>query len=122
MVITEVRLLYESEMCPGSDRSRFQLVTGEVPFSEHSSESSILLLVLKGKRPAKPRSIVAPGMNTAVWKIAKKCWNGKPNKRPEVGTVLRYLEDIAHRSSGIGVSEERSQGSFGQCWRDVFSG
>ena len=120
MVITEVRLFYESEMCPGSDRSRFQLATGKMPFSE-LPDPNIPVMVLKGKRPAKPRTL-APGMTPAVWKITKKCWNEKPKDRPEADTVLRYLEDAALRGSAAGVSDERAPAPFRQLWRGVFSG
>jgi len=113
MVIVEVCPIYKSAMCPGSDRSRFQLITGEAPFLEYS-EATTYLRVLKGKWPAKPRSIVAPGMTPAVWKIANKCWNGEPKERPAADTILCYLEDIVHRGSGVGVSEQRAPGPFGQ--------
>jgi len=119
MVITEVCLFYESTMCPGSDRFCFQLATGKIPFPEYE-DFKIPVLVLKGKRPLKPRSFAAPGMTPAVWKITKKCWNEIPKERPEADTVLRYLQDIAHKGSGIGVDEERSPSSLRQLWRDVF--
>lgn len=36
----------------------------------------------------------APGITPTIWKIAKKCWEHKAEKRPEVFTVRQLLEEI----------------------------
>lgn len=69
-----------------------QLTTGKKPFPDYTDPH---VLVLKGKRPSIPTRFEAPGMTAMVWKIAKKCWNPKANERPEVNTVLQYLENLA---------------------------
>ena len=100
-------------------------------------DSTVIVMVSKGKRPSKPRPFQAPGMTPAVWKLAQKCWNEKARDRPEVDTVLQYLQDVAniggcsHEAcsclpwelidSGIGVGEERAPSPFRQLLRDVFS-
>ncbi|KAF9789402.1 kinase-like domain-containing protein, partial [Thelephora terrestris] len=71
------------------------LVTGQVPFAD-STEYNVVSIVLKGKRPPKPRRFDAPGTSEAVWKVAQKCWHGKAHKRPEVKEALQYLNDIKH--------------------------
>ena len=69
-------------------------MTGEVPFPKRG-EYEVATMVSNGKRPSKPRRFNATGMTPAVWKIAEKCWRQKAEKRPEVSTVLKYLEDLA---------------------------
>ena len=93
MVIVEVRLL--SGSCPGPDCFRFQLMTGERPFSKYS-DSNVTIMVPKGKRPSKPLHFDVPGMSPAVWKIAERCWHEKPKERPEVNVVLGHLENLAN--------------------------
>ena len=104
MVIAEVCLFHESAMHPGSDRFRFQLATGKIPFPEYN-DPSVPIMVLKGKRPAKPPSFDVPGMTPAVWKIAKSCWHQEAKKRPEVNAVLRSLELV---DTGLCNYEARS--------------
>ena len=80
---------------PGSDRPRFQLVTGKMPFPEFTDDI-VTIMISKGKRPPKPRRFDAPGITPGVWKVAKKCWHEKAKERPEVDAVLQYLESIAN--------------------------
>ena len=94
MVAVEVRISRKRER-PGSDCFRFQLATGKVPYAG-VPDSTVILMVSRGKRPSKPRPFKAPGMSLAVWKIAQKCWNEKARDRPEVDTVLQSLQDIAN--------------------------
>ena len=95
MIIVEVRVLWGvcyhwSQFFP------FQLATGKLPFPEFASPYHVHSLVLQGERPSKPHRIEAPGFTPEVWRVAEMCWHEKPNKRPTVHTVLRYLEDIVN--------------------------
>ena len=78
---------------PATDRHRFQLITGEVPFPEFT-DYDIPIKISKGKRPPKPDRFEAPGTSKAVWGVAKKCWHNKAEKRPEVHEVVQNLEKI----------------------------
>jgi len=73
----------------------FQLVTRNVPFPEFT-DANVMILVLKGGRPPKPHRFEVPGLTSEVWKIAEMCWHEEPRKRPEVRTILHYLEDLAN--------------------------
>ena len=95
MVIVEVCLFSESMIHLGSDHFRSQLVTGNMPFPE-CMDHNVINLMLKGKRPPKPRRFEAPGMTPAVWRIAEKCWHENAKERPEVNVVLQYLEGLAN--------------------------
>lgn len=70
-----------------------QLATGKVPFPEYTT-LNVSLVTSKGKRPLKPARFEAPGITPEVWKIAKKCWHQKAEKRPEAHVVLRDLETL----------------------------
>ena len=91
----ELRMFSRKRARPGSDCLRFQLVTGKGPYAG-VQDSVVIPMVLKGKRPSKPRTFEAPGMTPAVWKIAEKCWHQKANERPEVDAVLQRLENLAN--------------------------
>ena len=95
MVIVEVRLSFESLLRIGLHCFLIQLNTGKVPFPE-KLDPNVVVLVFQGKRPPKPRRFEAQGMNSAVWKIAEKCWHQKAKERPEVSTVLQDLENMVY--------------------------
>jgi hypothetical protein len=107
MVIVEARLVFESAICPGSDRICTQLVTGKIPFPE-VTDPHLILLISKGKRPPQPRSFDAPGITPEVWRIATKCWRARAKKRPEINAVLQSLETLASLGSGVHIHETYS--------------
>ena len=72
-------------------------MTGKIPWPE-LSDQNVEILASKGKRPRRPRSFDATGITPGVWAVAERCWHEKPERRPEVKTVLQALENIA--SSG----------------------
>ena len=72
-----------------------QLVTGTMLFPR-LTDPDVYRMMSKGIGPPPPRRFDAPGMTLAVWKIAKKCWHQKAERRPEVTTVLQSLESIAN--------------------------
>ena len=86
-------------------------MTGNVPFPEFSDYDAIKM-ILRGKRPLKPPRFEAPGMTPAVWKIAEKCWHEKAKERPEVSTILRYLETLANPGVYVRFNLERRQLTF----------
>lgn len=80
---------------PGSDHLSLQLATGKMPFPEHL-DYSVVVMILKGKRPPKPSHFETPEITPAVWEIAKKCWHEKAKERPEAKDVLQCLENLAN--------------------------
>ena len=91
---------------PGSECFRFQLVTGKAPYTG-VRDDDVNYLISNGLGPIEPRQFEAPGMTTAVWKIAKRCWHRQAGERPEVNAVLRSLERIA--DPGMYAHEPRSR-------------
>jgi hypothetical protein len=98
MVIVEVRPFSKIIIRLGSDC--FQLATGKAPFPE-STDVSVTVMVTKGKRPPKPLNFDAPGMSSAIWKIAKKCWHQKAKERPEINVILKHLENLVNLGPGV---------------------
>lgn len=70
-------------------------MTEEVPFPG-VEDYMLPLVIMKGKRPQKPRKFDAPGITSGVWAVAERCWHEKAKKRPEVKTILLDLENIAN--------------------------
>ena len=66
-----------------------------MPFPNYT-DGNVSVMVLRGIRPEKPRRFDAAGITPAVWKVAKKCWHEKANRRPEVKEVLENLQKIAN--------------------------
>jgi len=79
----------------GSGYLPFQLATGRMPFPD-STDSTVSIMVSKGKRPSKPARFEAPGITPAVWKIAEKCWHQKARERPEAKAILWRVENLAN--------------------------
>jgi hypothetical protein len=73
-------------------------VTGKVPFSEYTDQN-VIVMVAKGDRPLRPRSIDASGMTPGVWEVARQCWDEDPDKRLEVNAVLQALKPLG--KSGV---------------------
>ena len=47
--------------------------------------------------------------------IMRKCWDGNPDKRPEMDEVVRLLEAIDTSKGGGMIPEDQSMGCF--CFR-----
>lgn len=53
-----------------------------------SRDIGILLLILKGDRPARPTH---PTFTEHLWGLIQRCWAHDPGLRPEASEVLRIL-------------------------------
>lgn len=47
-----------------------------------------------GERPQRPDHFEVPGLTSEVWEIAKMCWHKEPKERPDINTVLQYLNNL----------------------------
>jgi len=57
--------------------------------------------VLRGKRPVKPENAPAIGFSDSLWDLARRCWDGKIELRPEVGEVVTHLGEAAAEWDGL---------------------
>jgi len=110
MVIVEVCFFCRDAAYSGSDYLPFQLATGRVPFPDYT-DHHVSIVISKGKRPPKPAHFKAPGITSAVWKIAEKCWHQKAKERPEAKVVLECLENLANPGECTHETYPRSPGS-----------
>ena len=94
MVIVEVRLSPEDLIYPDPDRVHRKLATGKLPFHD-SEDTTVVIMISKGKRPQKPAHFDAPGITQAVWRVAKKCWHESAKERPGTKEVIQELKNIA---------------------------
>lgn len=69
-----------------------------MPFPD-DPDHNIPVIILRGKRPSKPKSFEERGISAGVWKIAKQCWNKEEGERLETDAVLQALETLFH--SGV---------------------
>jgi len=73
--------------------------TGKVPFPELVNVQ-VVLVVSKGGRPPRPPGCERLGLGPAVWKLTEECWNPNPDRRPDIGSVLRRFQAIVDAGTG----------------------
>jgi hypothetical protein len=56
-------------------------------------------MISRGERPPKPPGSENLGLGPPVWKLTEECWHQNPDRRPDVGDVLRRLQAIV--STGV---------------------
>ncbi|TDL22518.1 kinase-like protein [Rickenella mellea] len=71
-----------------------EVFTGKPPFRELSSDTQVLMTVVKGGRPKRPpqHSGSSAGIDDTVWKIITHCWAQNRENRPSAEKVFRALE------------------------------
>jgi serine/threonine protein kinase len=72
-----------------------EVFAGGVPFGNMKNES-VVIQIVNGKRPAKPRAAEQLGLTAEMWKFIQKCWTTNPNKRPTIDEVVRALEGFVN--------------------------
>lgn len=71
-----------------------ELFTGNFPYAPHKNDTAIMMKVLKGVRPERPKDALQLGLSPAVWNLTEMCWNADPEKRPTAPVVLGYLQQV----------------------------
>lgn len=85
-------------------------MTSKVPFYDYHPPS-VMMSVVRGKRPTKPESahlaFVNLGLTEALWELMELCWRDNPNQRPKAEDIrkdplLAKLQDTrrAHDAPG----------------------
>ena len=90
--------LKDSRVTKNSDRYAFGMViyevlSGRMPFSG-STDYVVVVKVLKGERPARPRG-VEKWFGDDVWNILECFWKPAPGDRPKIRDVLHCLEETS---------------------------
>ncbi|KAK4257977.1 hypothetical protein QN277_007495 [Acacia crassicarpa] len=79
----------------------------DIPYPDLSFAEVSLAVVRQNLRPEIPRCCP-----TSLANIMKKCWDGKPEKRPEMGEVVSFLEAIDTSKGGGMIPEDATPKCF----------
>ena len=93
MTIYEVRFIYHIHRQAGRpDTSK--VLTGKVPFHEVGT-GAVVMRIVRGIRPERPRLSHAIGFTDSVWAIVEECWKEYRSHRPGAPMVARSLATAA---------------------------
>jgi len=80
-----------SSDCYALGMTAYEVLSGCIPFPR-DGDPAIILKVLRGKRPERPRGAGGKWFTDGVWEILERCWEPEPGDRPSVNCVLQHLE------------------------------
>ena len=72
-----------------------QVLYGNVPYWDITNEGGVINAIMNGQRPQKPEAAESLGFTSGVWGIVQRCWSADAGARPDVRTVLSYLNHAA---------------------------
>lgn len=84
------RLTRESD-CYTLGMVMYEVLSGHAPFAEQAPYT-VILKVLSGKRPERPRGETGKLLTDAIWDVMELCWKAEPRERATAKVVLRCLE------------------------------
>ncbi|KAK7687327.1 hypothetical protein QCA50_009833 [Cerrena zonata] len=70
-----------------------ELYTGRDPWNE-VSRYSVLLRVLKGERPVRPKFHDTVEMEDSLWDLIQTCWTPLPNERPMASRLVEQIDEV----------------------------
>ncbi|CAI9107784.1 OLC1v1007226C1 [Oldenlandia corymbosa var. corymbosa] len=79
----------------------------DMPYPDLSFADVSSAVVNQNLRPEIPRCCPS-----GLASVMKKCWDGNPNKRPEMDEVVKLLETIDTSKGGGMIPEDQSRGCF----------
>lgn len=60
-----------------------EVITGKTPYSERTSDVSVMMAVIEGKHPQRPVELSAGGIfDDGRWELLGRCWRMSPSERP----------------------------------------
>ncbi|KAG6830416.1 hypothetical protein H0H87_008199 [Tephrocybe sp. NHM501043] len=78
----------------------YEIFTGLLPFYNITSDPTVVLRILEGRTPSRPKAGSSPwkyyGLNEAIWELMEKCWTYHPVGRPTMSTVVTKLSAEQH--------------------------
>lgn len=69
-----------------------EVLSGRLPFALYENTPIIILKVMQGKRPERPRGDEGKPFTDTIWRLLELCWAHKPGDRPSAEAVLVCLE------------------------------
>ena len=83
----------------------YETITGNLPF-HRDADLTVSMKVVEGERPPRRAEF-----SKRLWGVLERCWAHKPNNRPSIESVLRYLEVTSSLSPSPWVDEGTDEGS-----------
>ncbi|KAF8526889.1 kinase-like domain-containing protein [Hysterangium stoloniferum] len=71
-----------------------EILTGEQPYAEIKLDPAVLMLIIKGIFPSRPKASFAPALTDEMWKICCLCWRLDPKKRPHIHEIHKKSKHI----------------------------
>ena len=68
-----------------------EVLTGQPPFPGHTG-STVVMRVIYGERPERPRGAEAVWFTDDLWAMLEQCWSPQPAVRPTAEAILEHLE------------------------------
>ena len=68
-----------------------EVLTGQPPFPRYPI-SRVVMRVLEGERPGRPRGAEAVWFTDDLWEMLERCWSPQPRLRPTAKDILGHLE------------------------------
>lgn len=72
-----------------------QALSGQVPYYEFPLNITVIAKVIRGIKPNRPKSEMAPELSDHIWEIMQECWSDDPSDRPTTDQVLEQLRELA---------------------------
>ena len=72
----------------------YEVLSGRIPFYGRH-DYAVVVGVLKGERPGKPRGEGGTRFTGDIWDTLECCWKSSPGDRPSIKDVLRCLEKVS---------------------------
>ncbi|KAG6917356.1 hypothetical protein DXG01_002821 [Tephrocybe rancida] len=73
----------------------YEIFTGRLPFHTIRLPSAVMLRILEGQFPSRPRADdpawISHGLTESIWELMEKCWALDPAARPEMSTIVSKL-------------------------------
>lgn len=69
----------------------YEVLSGRTPFSQYS-QFVIVVKVLEGERPERPRGAEGTLFTDDIWCMLELCWKAQPRERMSAQAVLQVLE------------------------------
>ena len=71
----------------------YEVLSGRPPFAQHKG-TVVILKVMGGERPERPRGTQAEWFTDGLWGMLERCWRPQPHDRPGLDTLLQHLESL----------------------------
>ncbi|KAJ3575275.1 hypothetical protein NP233_g1195 [Leucocoprinus birnbaumii] len=93
----------------------YEIFTGVVPFYEAIHDYSVIVSLMQGKKPSKPREDSDPylcwGFTDTIWTVMKYCWEKNPHQRPTARDITNKLPRFPSQNR---LNEARRKGETPQ--------